>query len=173
MRKNRILSLILLILISFLILSFNSSSEKKYLSSLYPNSAIKKINYDAKLNNESTLVLNAFRVKSNDEVISCYFIKSMGFKDYIYYLVEIDERNEVIKKIHLIDQNETEDYGGYIEEGWFLERFKNISIYAPTEIVKVSAKKENQICAITGATITSLTASEAANKAMENFLTTK
>lgn len=167
MKKKQIIALVSLIVISFVILSLSPSYIDRYIFSIYPNSEITKTRFDKNLNSENCFVECVYAVDFDHKELTCYFIKSMGYKDYLYYMVEINNKNESIEQVRLIEEHETEDYGGYIREGWFLERFKNISLHHTIDLVKVFPKTDYEIVAITGATITSLSASQAVNMAIE------
>ncbi|SHJ21900.1 FMN-binding domain-containing protein [Dethiosulfatibacter aminovorans DSM 17477] len=159
----------LLIAASLVLLSFNPVQRNEYLASIYPEAKIKKSAYDESLNSNDCFVGYVYEVRNGSSLLECYFIKSMGYKDFVHYMVEIDCGSERIKKVRLIEEHETDDYGGYIREGWFLERFENLSLNHPTEIVKMHKENDYDIVAITGATITSLSAVKAVNLAMENY----
>ena len=167
MRKKRLIALTLLIIISLVVLLLSAEYKNEYLASIYPDAGIKEASFDKSLNSEDCFVEYAYEIHDGDRDLDCYFIKSMGYKDFVHYMVEIDNNNETIEKVRLIDDHETDDYGGYIREGWFLERFEEMSLAHPAEIVKMHKKNDYEVVAITGATITSSSASKAVNLAME------
>lgn len=162
------IALALLITASLVVLSFNPVQKNEYLASIYPEAKIRESDYDEGLNSNDCLVEYVYELSDGNSLLQCYFIKSMGYKDFIHYMVEIDTSIERIKKVRLVEEHETDDYGGYIREGWFLERFESLSLNHPARIVKMHKEKDYDIVAITGATITSLSAVKAVNLAMEN-----
>ena len=168
-KKKRFIALVSFTALVLLVLSLSFQDKNEYLTSIYPHARISEINFDEDLNSEYCFAEYVYDVHDGDRNFQCYFIKSMGYEDYVYYMVEVDDKNERIDRIRLIDENETEDYGGYIREGWFLERFENMSLDHPTEIVKIRKENNYEIVAITGATITSQTASDAVNLAMKMY----
>lgn len=170
MEKKRIITMALLIATSLVILLLSPGQRNGYLESEYPEAEISEADFDESLNSEDCFAEHVYKVHEGTRELECYFIKSMGYKDFVHYVVEIDIRNERIERVRLIEDHETDDYGGYIREGWFLERFENMSLVHPTEIVKMRKENDYEIVAITGATITSLSASKAANLAMKIYL---
>jgi Na+-translocating ferredoxin:NAD+ oxidoreductase RnfG subunit len=167
MERKKIIALVSLIVISLAILSLVPEYNNEYLTSIYPAAKIVETSFDKNLNSRNCFAEYTYSVQDGNKDFDCYFIKSLGYKDFIYYMVEIDNINVRIENVRLIDEHETEDYGGYIREGWFLERFKNMPLSHPSEIVKIHQEKNYEIVAITGATITSQSASEAVNLAIE------
>jgi len=102
-----------------------------------------------------------------DEIIQ--LVKQKGFVDEIDLMVIIDYKEDIIKEIKVLEHKESKDYGGLLTEDWFLERFKDKPIATLLELVKMSAKEENQIVAITGATITSEAVVKGVNLCMNNY----
>lgn len=103
--------------------------------------------------------LDRLREYEDDRTIRVYkindggilqIINMMGYNDLITILVEIN--NKEINNVEIINHSETEDYAGYITEDWFLKRLQ-VSTEKRLEVVKMSKKNENEIVAVTGATI--------------------
>ncbi len=167
MKKKRIIALVSLIAISLAVLSLTMEYKNEYLASIYPEANIVETSFDKNLNSKNCFAEYVYEVHLGNRDLDCYFIKSMGYKDFVYYMVEINNIDESIETVRLIDERETEDYGGYIREGWFLERFQNMPLSHPAKIVKMHKENDYEIVAITGATITSHSATEAVNLAIE------
>lgn len=92
-----------------------------------------------------------------------------GFKGDIRMRVSINIGTKALEKLVILEHHESEDYGGYLTEGWFLDRFNGKRTGSPLKLVKLSAKAEDEIVAITGATKTSQAVIEGVNQCFENF----
>ncbi|MTI70352.1 MAG: FMN-binding protein [Firmicutes bacterium] len=120
---------------------------------------------------ENNKVLGAYVVKNQTkEKMLVQLIKSKGYKDDIYILTFIDIKENKLKKVDVYKHKETPAYGGYIEDDWFLKRFKNKDVNVNLELVKMSANKENEIVAVTGATISSRSVINGVNISFDNYL---
>jgi len=86
-------------------------------------------------------------------------------EDMIYYLVLNQGK---VQDFKVIEHHETEDYGGYIVEDWFEKRMQ-VYVNEPLEVVKLSKTSENEIVAITGATITTQAIVNGINDCSENY----
>ncbi len=95
---------------------------------------------------------------------------SQGFKGPMQFQVDIDLKAKVISRVQVLSQQETEDYGGYVTEDWFLERFVGKSADSRLRLAKMAAKTPEEVVAITGATVTSRGALDAVNKCLDNYL---
>ena len=84
-------------------------------------------------------------------------------------MVIIDCKQDKVKKIRILDHNESHDYGAMLTEEWFLERFKGKDVNEHLNLVKLAAKEDNEIVAITGATITSKSVVKGVNQCMNNY----
>lgn len=72
----------------------------------------------------------------------------------------------MVKEVEVLYENETEDYGGYVTERWFLDRLL-LPISKPLSIVRYRKEDMNEVIAITGATVTSKALVVAVNKSRE------
>ena len=95
--------------------------------------------------------------------------EAQGFNDTINILVLIDVSTGLTERIRVLEHNETEDYGGYVTEEWFLGRFAGKEVGTKLELVKRAAGKTEDIVAITGATYTSQAVVDAVNLCMKNY----
>ena len=119
---------------------------------------------------------NGVRVKSyeTDKIVRVYvkgdrmiqIVHTMAYHDNMIFYVSIERG--VITDFKVISHEETEDYGGYIEEAWFEERMK-VPCYDSLELVKLSKEEDNEIVAITGATITTRGIVEGVNDCIRNY----
>jgi Na+-translocating ferredoxin:NAD+ oxidoreductase RnfG subunit len=120
-----------------------------------------------KYENESIYRIYHVTDSENNKIIQ--LIEQNGFVDKIKMMVVIDCKEDEIEQIKILEHNESHDYGDLLTEEWFLERFKGKTATIPLRVVKMSAKEENQIVAITGATITSEAVAKGANLCMNNY----
>ncbi len=117
--------------------------------------------------------LERIKEKEGDNILRVYDLKDgtysvvskvMGYEEMIYINVTLASKN--IKDIDIIYENESKDYGHYIVEPWFLERFQ-ISGYDKLMLTKYHKEQENEVVAVTGASISSQAVMDAVNKTLE------
>ena len=101
----------------------------------------------------------------NDEGVTVYSIpfEGSGLWGTIRGYISVDDSITSIEGIAFTEQNETPGLGGRIEEEWYKEQFRGISIDLP-----LVYGTDSEIDAITGATSTS----NAVLKIMNNFIDT-
>lgn len=80
-----------------------------------------------------------------------FIVKTEGYEGPILMYVTMDD--EAITKVEILSQRETEGYGDYLIEPWFLKRLE-VQTHLPLKVVKIRKEAPNEIVAITGATIT-------------------
>ncbi len=82
-------------------------------------------------------------------------------------LIQVTLDATMVQAVEILYENETDDYGGdYVVERWFLDRLL-LSTAKPLETVLRKKDQENEVIAITGATITSDSVVMAVNKSIE------
>lgn len=106
-------------------------------------------------------------IKVQDEVIYKLFDDKNNFINYAFIalgdgyqgkikiLTILNPSLENLEGIEIIESVETPGLGARIKEDFFKEQFKKLKVSPLIEYVKEKMKKENQITAITGATISS------------------
>lgn len=92
----------------------------------------------------------------------------MGYADAIKALVGLDATARTITGIFILDQKETPGLGSKITTSWN-EQFDGKSVDPPLVVVKNKPTKENEIQAISGATISSASLTSIVNRAAEEF----
>jgi Na+-transporting NADH:ubiquinone oxidoreductase subunit C len=71
-------------------------------------------------------------------------------------IIAMEQDLRTLVGMDFISQNETPGLGGRIEEDWFKEQFRGISLYEDGDFIRFSTvSSEGQVDAITGATATS------------------
>ncbi len=115
----------------------------------------------------------------NESIVEAYVedgvyiqtIQSYGYNSEVPITLEvrIDMSNDSVSEVSIISHEETQDYGGYITEDWFLDRFFGKSVDQVLKLVKIMPEEDADIVAITGATKTSEGVVNGVNIAMENY----
>ncbi|QRN84736.1 FMN-binding protein [Clostridia bacterium] len=102
-----------------------------------------------------------------DEQKSGMFIvsKALGYHGDVVVLVRYADK--VVEQVRILEESETEDYGGYIREQWFLERFKGMNPGQKLRLVKMAKDAENEVVGVTGATVSSQAVLEAVQATLQ------
>lgn len=82
-------------------------------------------------------------------------IESGGYNGLITLALTLDVIQDKLLAITILQHSETDTYGGYATQEWFLDRFADKDVYRDLKTVKMAAKAPEEIVAVTGATITS------------------
>lgn len=104
------------------------------------------------------------RVYKVEEDTYGFIVASMGYEEEILIFTLLD--GEEIKKIDILYEKESEDYGEYVTKRWFLDRLLR-PYEGPLVTVRNMKDKDNEVIAITGATITSEAVVEAVNQCID------
>lgn len=109
---------------------------------------------------------NILRVYDLDDGTYNVVSKAMGYEEMIFInvILEVDD----VREVNILYEKESEGYGDYIEEPWFLDRFR-ISGYEELELTKYHKEKDNEVVAVTGATISSRAVLEAVNMSLSKI----
>lgn len=128
------------------------------------------------LDSDADPVLKGLHVayEDNNMVGVIYLVEPFGYNGAIQLMAGFDLATQKITGIKVLSQSETPGLGANAEEPFFAERFQGKSIENPIEIVKQEPVGDNQVLAITSATITSKAVASGVNAArahfMENFI---
>ena len=95
--------------------------------------------------------------------------KGMGYQGQIVILGVIDSSLEYLEGIEIVESVETPGLGARIQEDSFKEQFKRRGIAKPIECIKEVVSKDNQIQAITAATVSSKAVANILNKRIEEL----
>ncbi|WZL72380.1 FMN-binding protein [Clostridiaceae bacterium 35-E11] len=118
---------------------------------------------------ENEVIEGIYLVANKDQQEVVQIVNQKGFVEEIKLLISINDATNSIKEIEILKHNESHDYGALLTEAWFLNRFKNKQVDKMLEIVKMTATKDDEIVAITGATKTSQAVVDGVNRAMKNY----
>lgn len=91
---------------------------------------------------------------------------ALGFAEKIQLLVGVDNNCSKIIGMRVIDQKETPGLGNLIIKPAFTNQFADKRTDSSIKIVKMTPSKSNEVRAVTGATISSVTVADAINEAM-------
>lgn len=159
----------LFILIIYVISMVGCQKKEKLIDySIYPDVFKSEIEKADQMHQQANRLIELetdtiYRCYKEDQ--NYYFITSTyGYEEDM--LIGVSVSSTRIEKISILYENESEDYGEYVIESWFLDRF---IMPTPTNIKLVKRKKshENEVIAITGATITSQAVVDGVNKCIE------
>ena len=89
-----------------------------------------------------------------------------GFNDRIELLIGLDPELSTITGLYVLDQKETPALGDYISDESFQSRFRDKPTDKPLVVVKSEPQADNEIRAISGATISSESVSTIVNSAI-------
>ncbi len=107
--------------------------------------------------------------KAGKAVGVIYTVESKGFGGNIKTLVGFDITSNTITSIKVLSHSETAGLGAKATEPWFAERFQGKSASTDLEVVKNAPQGENEVQAITAATITSKAVTSGVNEARNHF----
>lgn len=99
-----------------------------------------------------------------------YTVVPGGYNGTIEALVGFDIATQKITGVKIMAQSETAGLGANVSEPWFTARFAGKSAQAPLEVVKVETEADNEVQAITAATITSKAITSGINAARADFM---
>ena len=152
----------LMLLISLMMLMACSPSSKydQLIANRYQDDDVKNIKVT---NSDPTTLKKAIQTEDY------YFLvfETIGFYDGLVIGVEINKQSLIISDAFIIEHQETPDYGGVVDQGWFTKRYLNQSINTQTKVVQWISKSEDEIVAMTGATITSNAINAVINQAKQ------
>jgi len=95
--------------------------------------------------------------------------QGQGFADRVEILVGMDAGLSAITGIYVLDQKETPGLGDYITTEGFRDRFRGKPADAPVLIVKGEPRAENEVKALTGATVSSESVAGIVNETLANL----
>lgn len=154
----------LLILVSVQILGCSENLDYVLTPETYASYNVERIKAP-----ENDYVKGVFKLSEDNKVLVCQEVEYQGYSGIIRSLIYIDMNTEMITKVVVLEHTETNDYGGYVTEDWFLDRYNNKTLDKQLDTVIMAAKNDNDIVAITGATITSDAVTSSVNEAMLNY----
>jgi len=115
----------------------------------------------------------AYRVASSDGSHVGWVLPAggSGFADRIELLIGLDTEVTTITGLYVLDQKETPGLGDNITSDGFRQRFRNAPTETPLLVVKTDPSQNNEIRALSGATISSESVAAIVNGALANCRT--
>lgn len=112
---------------------------------------------------------NIYKCYGEDKDITGYafLAEGTGYQDIIVVMVGLDKSLSEITGIEVLENQETPGLGAKITAAGFKDQFKGIDTSGRIELTKEAAKGDNQVEAITGATISSEAVVDMVNKYVE------
>jgi len=110
---------------------------------------------------------NIYRSYVQKDGSRIFIVKCSGYEEDMLLSVVID--NGSITKVKVLYENESEGYGEHVNSEWFLDRFK-LELVDELKLVKRKKEHNNEIIAITGATITSRGVVNGVNECIRKLL---
>jgi len=109
-------------------------------------------------------------INKKGEVIGYGFLsQGQGYQGKIKIMTVTDPFFKQLLGIEIIDSQETPGLGARINEHFFKDQFRGLNISVPVEYTKTKPTKNNEIKAITGATISSKSVVNILNKTIEKL----
>ncbi|GAA0085501.1 RnfABCDGE type electron transport complex subunit G [Clostridium sp. MB05] len=146
----------------------NSKISKEDLSYILPQAeGIKDM--DINLDSEGNVKEIYEAVSGSDVVGYVLKINSKGFHGPIDFVVGIS-KDDKVAGVKVLSHSETPGLGAKISEDKFTSRFKGKPANGYLEVVKTTPNKDNELEAISGATISSKASVTAVNEAISFYL---
>lgn len=142
----------------------NKVSSDDLLVVMPENDSIEEVTEENNLPEEITEMYIAF--KGSEEIGYVYKVEVMGYKDIINILIGIDKDNNLVGT-KIMKQGETPGLGDLITKDKFINQLFGKQIDEDFTAVKGDASSENEISAVTGATVSSSAVVSGVNKAVE------
>jgi len=109
-------------------------------------------------------------INKKGELIGYGFLsQGQGYQGKIKIMTVINPSFKKLLGIEIIDSQETPGLGARINEHFFKDQFKGLNIAVPIEWTKTKPAKNNEIKAITGATISSKSVVNILNKTIDEL----
>lgn len=113
------------------------------------------------------VITEMYRAKSGDEVIGhVYKMTVNGYKPGLTILAGIDKDGNLVAA-KVTQSSETPGFGALVAEEAFISQFTGKTTAADFQVVKGTAASENEIVAVSGATISSNAVASAINEAVK------
>jgi len=98
-----------------------------------------------------------------------FLVEGQGYQDKIKILGVINKSGTTLKGIEIIDSKETPGLGARIGEEFFTSQFKNLKVFPSIQLIQKEKVKNNQVKAITGATVSSTAVVNILNKGIKEL----
>jgi len=106
---------------------------------------------------------------SREPVQMLQIVETAGYNDIIKLRVQLDIQKQKLSDLKILSHQESDTYGAYAAEDWFMARFAQKNTSTDLRLTKIAARSEEEIVAVTGATITSQAVVDGVNAAFNVF----
>jgi Na+-translocating ferredoxin:NAD+ oxidoreductase subunit G len=115
--------------------------------------------------------IKIYRCFDKDDNFSglAFAVRGIGYQGIIKIMVGLNSDLSEITGIKVLEDQETPGLGGRINEAWWQDQFKGRATEIKLELIKRKPEREEQIQAITGATISSEAVVDSVNKEVEKI----
>lgn len=146
-------------------------AQEKGLMEVYSDAEEIRDETENYLNSSETSVIKQVYVayKAEKPVGVIYTVEPKGYGGSIKTLVGFDIGQNIITNIKVLSLSETAGLGAKAQEPWFAKEFQGKSALTDLEVVKNTPQRENEVQAITAATITSKAVTTGVNEARKHF----
>lgn len=141
------------------------------LKEVYPAAQDIKDESDKYIKNGTDSMITEINVayKDGNAIGTIYTVEPNGYNGPVKLLVGFDMKDKKITAIKVLSQKETAGLGASCTENWFTDRFKDKDASEPLKVTKNEPVKEDEVLAITAATITSRAVVTGVNAASDHF----
>ena len=120
---------------------------------------------------EDESILEVFEAKKgNDSLAFIYIVSTKGFVDVIESMVVIDVKEKNIRSVEILIQSETPGWGDKSKEPEFAELFQGLALSNITVVKGEADKANNEIDAISRATVTTNAVVKGVNLAIADYI---
>lgn len=120
---------------------------------------------------EDESILEVFEAKKgNDSLAFIYIVSTKGFVDVIESMVVIDVKEKNIRSVEILIQSETPGWGDKSKEPEFTELFQGLALSNITVVKGEADKANNEIDAISRATVTTNAVVKGVNLAIADYI---
>ena len=146
--------------------------KNRSLKEVYPGNGEIKDESSKYLNENSNSALVEVSVLYQAEELKgvIYTVETVGYNGLIRTLVAFDKDANKISGVKVLKQSETPGLGTNSSEKWFSKRFLDKAATTELQVTKSKPAQDNEIQAITSATITTTAIVDGVNLARQHFL---
>ena len=119
---------------------------------------------------EDPVIAEVNTVYQQDKLVGViYTVEPVGYNGRIQLLAGFEITTPKITAIKILQQSETPGLGDQVQKSFFTDRFRNKGISQDLQVVNREPLQDNQILAITSATISSQAVTDGVNAARRHF----
>jgi electron transport complex protein RnfG len=127
---------------------------------------IEPIDFPTETARKFPAVNKIFKVAGKEKDNYMFLVSPVGYRAPINMMVVIDADKNSVMGIKVLQQDETPEWGIWLGEEWFTNRFKGKSVDRYLKRALLEAEESNEIIQITSATISTQAVINGVNSAM-------